>query len=64
MCRCGILQRVGLTDQHLDRSLPDHAKQRAGELLFFARKSRRDLEDAGHDVLLDPLGFAFLGPCR
>jgi len=37
---------------------------RAGELLFFARKSRRDLEDAGYDELLDQLGFAFLGACR
>ena len=37
---------------------------RAGELLFFARKTRRDLEDAGYDELLDQLGFAFLGACR
>ena len=37
---------------------------RAGELLFFARKARRDLENAGYDELLDQLGFAFLGACR
>ena len=37
---------------------------RAGELLFFARKTRRDLEEAGYDELLDQLGFAFVGACR
>ena len=37
---------------------------RAGELLFFARRTRRDLEDAGYDELLEQLGFAFLGACR
>jgi hypothetical protein len=37
---------------------------RAGELLFFARKARSELEDAGYDELLDQLGFAFLGACR
>lgn len=37
---------------------------RDGHMLFFARKTRRDLEDAGYEDLLDQLGFAFLGACR
>ncbi|MBI2317234.1 MAG: hypothetical protein HYU75_09585 [Betaproteobacteria bacterium] len=37
---------------------------RAGDLLFFARKTRRDLEEAGYDDLLEELGFAYLGACR
>jgi hypothetical protein len=37
---------------------------RAGELLFFARKARSELEDAGYEELLEQLGFAFLGACR
>lgn len=37
---------------------------RDGHMLFFARKTRRDLEDAGYEDLLDQLGFAFMGACR
>lgn len=37
---------------------------RDGRVLFFARKNRRDLEEAGYEELLDQLGFAFMGACR
>lgn len=37
---------------------------RDGHILFFARKARRSLEDAGYEDLLDQLGFAFMGVCR
>jgi len=37
---------------------------RNGHILFFARKTRRSLEDAGYEDLLDQLGFAFMGVCR
>ncbi len=37
---------------------------REGKVLFFARKTRRDLEDAGYEELLEELGFAFMGACR
>ena len=37
---------------------------RDGHLLFFARKPRPLLEEAGYDDLLHQLGFAYLGACR
>lgn len=37
---------------------------REGQVLFFARKTRRVLEQAGYEELLDELGFAFMGACR
>lgn len=37
---------------------------RAGHLLFFARRPRAELEEAGYEELLEALGFAFLGACR
>jgi hypothetical protein len=37
---------------------------REGSLLFFARKTRRDLDEAGYEELLEQLGFAFMGACR
>ena len=37
---------------------------RDGHLLFFARRSRAALEDAGYEDLLYELGFAYLGACR
>jgi len=37
---------------------------RDGKILFFARKTRRDLDNAGYEDLLDQLGFAFMGACR
>ena len=37
---------------------------REGKILFFARKTRRDLDHAGYEDLLDQLGFAFMGACR
>ena len=37
---------------------------REGRVLFFARKARRDLDEAGYEELLEQLGFAFMGACR
>lgn len=37
---------------------------REGHLLFFARRARPALEEAGYDELLHQLGFAYLGACR
>jgi len=37
---------------------------RGGHALFFARRSRAELEDAGYDDLLYEIGFAYLGTCR
>jgi hypothetical protein len=37
---------------------------RDGHVLFFARRPRADLEDAGYEELLHELGFAWLGACR
>lgn len=37
---------------------------REGHILFFARKTQRELEDAGYEDLLDQLGRAFMGACR
>jgi hypothetical protein len=37
---------------------------REGRVLFFARKTRRDLDEAGYEELLEQFGFAFMGACR
>ena len=37
---------------------------RGGHALFFARRARAQLEDAGYDDLLYEIGFAYLGTCR
>jgi hypothetical protein len=37
---------------------------RGGHALFFARRPRAELEDAGYDDLLYEIGFAYLGTCR
>lgn len=37
---------------------------RGGHALFFARRPRAELEDAGYDDLLCEIGFAYLGTCR
>ena len=37
---------------------------REAHLLFFARRPRAELEEAGYEDLLETLGFAFLGACR
>jgi len=37
---------------------------RGGHALFFARRPRAELEDAGFDDLLEEIGFAYLGACR
>jgi hypothetical protein len=37
---------------------------RGGHALFFARRSRSELEEAGYDDLLYEIGFAYLGTCR
>ena len=37
---------------------------RGGHALFFARRSRAELEEAGYDDLLHEIGFVYLGTCR
>ena len=37
---------------------------RDGQILFFARKTRSVLDEAGYEDLLEQLGFAFMGACR
>jgi hypothetical protein len=53
-------------DQALDADVLAMLREliREGRLLFFARKTRRDLEEAGYEELLEQLGFAFMGACR
>jgi len=49
-------------DGELLRSV--RALVREGHALFFARRPRAELEEAGYEDLLDEIGFAYLGACR